>query len=129
MTDIHHLIKRQIIRVIDKIIFSEKKKVLKSNGTSLYPAEIHLQLMIENDIDTNATKISEQLGLTKGAIPQTLSHLEKKNIITKSKDPYTINELTMSLTDFGREAYQRCQATRTKFIEAHDALLHKYSSR
>ncbi|MGD9182483.1 MAG: MarR family transcriptional regulator, partial [Desulfobacterales bacterium] len=92
------IIKNQIMRVINKIIFSEKKKVMKFKGISLYPSEIHLLLVIKNDIDSNATKIAKQLSLTKGAISQTLSRLEKKGIIFKTKDPYNKNELNLSLT-------------------------------
>jgi DNA-binding MarR family transcriptional regulator len=118
-------IKKQIIQVINKILFSEKKRVLTFKGTSLYPSEVHLLLVIENDIDTNATEIAKQLHLTKGAVSQTLSRLEKKGIIIKSKNPYNKNELTLSLTDFGKEAYQLCQSTKMAFIEAHDVLLAK----
>ena len=80
-------IKKQIIQVINKTIFKEKKKIFKFKGVSLYPSEVHLMLMIKNDIDTNATKIAKQLGVTKGAVSQTLSRLEKKDILLKTKDP------------------------------------------
>jgi DNA-binding MarR family transcriptional regulator len=122
-------IKNQIIQVINKIIFSEKKKVLKFNEISLYPSEIHLLLVIKNDMDSNATKIAKQLGLTKGAVSQTLSRLEKKGIISKTKDPYNKNELHLSLTDVGKEAYELCQSTKMAFIEAHDELLAKLNSK
>ncbi len=113
-------IKKQIMQVINKIIFREKKRVLNYEGVSLYPSEVHLLLSIKNDLDTNATKIAKQMGLTKGAVSQTLSRLEKKGIIIKSKDPYNKNELTLSLTEFGKGAYELCQSTKTAFIEAYN---------
>ena len=119
----------QIIQVINKIILNEKKRVLKLKGTSLHPSEIHLLLVIKNDIDTNATVIAKQLGLTKGAVSQTMSRLEKKGIIIKTKDPYNKNELTLSLTDFGKEAYKLCHSTKMAFIEAHNTLLAKLNSK
>lgn len=82
-------------------------------------------LVIKNDIDTNATEIANQLGLTKGAVSQTISRLEKKGIILKTKDPYNKNELTLSLTGFGNEAYSYCQSTQASFIRAHEAYLEK----
>ena len=118
-------IKRQIIQVINKILFSEKKRVFKCGEASLHPSEVHLLLMIENDLATNASKIAQQLGLTKGAVSQTLSRLEKKGVIVKSRDPYNKNELTLSLTDLGKEAYQCCQSTKMAFIEAQDQVLAK----
>jgi DNA-binding MarR family transcriptional regulator len=116
---------KQIIQVINKTIFTEKRKVLKFKGVSLYPSEVHLMLVIKNDIDTNATEIANQLGLTKGAVSQTLSRLEKKGIILKTKDPYNKNELTLSLTGFGNKAYAFCQSTQASFIKAHEAYLAK----
>jgi DNA-binding MarR family transcriptional regulator len=123
------IIKKQLIQVINKTIFKEKKKIFNFKGVSLYPSEVHLMLVIKNDIDTNATEIARQLGLTKGAISQTLSRLEKKGIIRKTKDPYKKNELTLSLTGFGKKAYEICQSSQASFIEAHEGFLAKLNSR
>lgn len=122
-------IKKQILRVINKTIFKEKKKIFKFEGVSLYPSEIHLMLVIKNDIDTNATEIAKQLGLTKGAVSQTLVRLEKKGIIRKTKDPYNKNELTLALTDFGEKAYELCQSTQASFLAAHQKYLAKLDSK
>ena len=84
-------------------------------------------LVIKNKIDTNATEIAKQLGLTKGAVSQTVSRLEKKGIIVKTKDPYNKNELTLSLTPFGKKAYKLCESTQASFIGAHDGYLEKLS--
>jgi len=122
-------IKKQIIQVINKTIFKEKKKIFKFKEVSLYPSEVHLLLVIKNDIDTNATEIAKQLGLTKGAVSQTLLRLEKKGIILKTKDPYNKNELTLSLTGFGEKAYELCQSSQASFIEAHEGYLAKLDSK
>lgn len=122
-------IKKQIIHVINKTIFKEKKKIFKFKGVSLYPSEVHLMLVIKNDIDTNATEIAKQLGLTKGAISQTLLRLEKKGIILKTKNPYNKNELTLSLTGFGEKAYELCQSSQASFMEAHENYLAKLDSK
>jgi DNA-binding MarR family transcriptional regulator len=116
-------IKRQIIQVINKIIFAEKKKIIRLEGVSLFPSEVHLMLLIKNDIDTNSTEIAKQLGLSKGAVSQTLTRLEKKGIIVKTKDPFNKNELTLTLTEFGRAAYKFCQSRQMAFIEAHNEYL------
>ena len=118
-------IKNQIIQVMNKIVLKEKSRVFKFGEVSLYPSEVHLMLMIKDQIDTNATKIAEQLGLTKGAVSQTLSRLEKKGIISKTKDPYHKNELTLQLTGLGLKAYKVCQSIQTSFLEAQDSYLEK----
>ena len=118
-------IKKQVIRVNNKIILREKKNIITFEGISLYPSEVHLLLVIQNDINTNATIIARQLGLTKGAVSQTLSRLEKKGIIVKTKDPYHKNELTLSLTGFGKKVFAVCQSKKMSFIEAHEDYLGK----
>jgi DNA-binding MarR family transcriptional regulator len=129
METLNDKIKKQIIHVINKTIFKEKKKIFKFEGVSLYPSEVHLMLVIKNDIDTNATEIAKQLGLTKGAVSQTLLRLEKKGMLLKTKDPYNKNELTLSLTALGEKAYELCQSSQASFIEAHESYLAKLDSK
>ena len=112
-------IQKQIIQVINKIIFAEKKKIFKFEGITLYPSEVHLMLAIKSGIDTNATEIAREFGLTKGAISQTITRLEKKGVISKIKDPFNKNELTLSLTDFGKKAHGFCQSAQIAFFKAH----------
>lgn len=76
-------------------------------------------LMITNEIDTNATNMAKHLCLTKGAVSQTLTRLEKKGILIKTKDAYNKNELSIALTDFGKEVYIQCQAIQNSFSKAH----------
>ena len=123
MNNTDQLIRQKIMQVINLAIFNEKKKIFNYEGVSLYPSEIHLMLAIENGINTNATHIAERLGITKGAISQTLSRLEKKGIIQKIKDPQNKNELTISLTGFGKNAHELCLSTEARFMTAHDQYL------
>ena len=125
MKTLNEKIQKHIVQVLNKSIFKEKKKIFRYKEISLYPSEVHLMLFIKNDMDTNATEIARQMDLTKGAVSQTLSRLEKKGIIVKSKDPYNKNELTISLTDFGKRAYDSFQSTQAALIQAHDDYLAK----
>ena len=111
---------RQIVQLINKIIFTEKKKIFKFKGITLYPSEVHLMLAIKSGNDTNATEIAREFGVTKGAISQTITRLEKKGIISKIKDPYNKNELTLSLTDFGKKAHSFWQKSQVAFVNAHE---------
>jgi DNA-binding MarR family transcriptional regulator len=72
--------------VVNKLIFAEKKKIFNIKDIAA-PSEVHLLLVIENHTNTNATLIANQLGLTKGAVSQTISRLVKKGILKKAKTP------------------------------------------
>ncbi len=47
------------------------------------------------------------LDVTKGAVSQTITRLEKKGILKKEKDPYLKNELTLLFTPFGLEVFNK----------------------
>lgn len=96
----------QILLIIQKLTFLEKKRVVIHGHLKLYPSEIHLMLLIADEQESNATIMAEKLGVTKGAISQTLSRLEKKGILEKTKDPFNKNELTVTFTPIGQEALE-----------------------
>lgn len=98
-------VSNQLFRLINKIIFLEKKNIFDYEGVKLFPSEIHVLLSIEDQQSTNATKLATKLGISKSAVSQTISRLEKKRVIIKDKDPYNKNELILSLTIFGDKAF------------------------
>ncbi len=99
----------QIQALVNQLLFLERKRNFTFEGMSLYPSEIHLMLETKGVQAVNATKIADKLGITKGAVSQTLSRLEKKGIIEKVKDPSYKNELSISLTPLGKRAYDQYQ--------------------
>lgn len=104
---IEHELASQIRVIINQIIFLEKRRNFNFKGITLYPSEIHLMLETKGEQAINATKIADNLRITKGAISQTLSRLEKKGIIEKEKDPYNKNELSIILTPLGKRVYHQ----------------------
>jgi DNA-binding MarR family transcriptional regulator len=102
----------QILRLTNKLIFLEKKSILKHGDIKLYPSEIHLLDVIDQDKGINASEMAVRLGVTKGAISQTLSRLEKKGVIYKTKDPNHKNELTAHFTRLGNEAFEQHRKSR-----------------
>jgi len=123
MVTLNEKIHRQILKVINTTIFKEKKKIFTFEGISLYPSEVHLMLVVKDGMDTNATQIASLLGLTKGAISQTLSRLVKKGILHKTKDPQNKNELNLTLTPFGDKAYRVCMASEASMHTANEDYL------
>jgi DNA-binding MarR family transcriptional regulator len=109
-------IAQQLIRVINSLIFTEKKKIIRIKGVSLHPSEVHLMLAVTSGINTNATWIAKQLGLTKGAVSQTISRLCKKGVLQKTKDPFQKNELTLCLTPLGQKALELCAKSQQEFL-------------
>jgi DNA-binding MarR family transcriptional regulator len=103
MNKLHEAIINNIHSVFNKILFLEKKRTFELNGIKLFPSEIHFIIMVKLEQATNATIMAQKLGITKGAISQTVTRLEKKGIIIKTKDPLNKNEMTISFTKIGTE--------------------------
>ena len=100
----------QIRRVINHLIFLEKRSVLRLGKLRLHPSEIHLMQVISEYPDASAGEMAQRLGVSNGAISQTLARLEKKGVIHKHKDPSLKNRVTASFTASGKEAMERFEA-------------------
>jgi len=96
-----------IARIINKLIFLEKKSIVEIGGIRLFPSEIHLLLVIAADRSVNAVTMARRLGISKGAVSQTLARLEKKGVLVKQRDPAYKNELTAHFTELGEKALAR----------------------
>jgi len=114
-------------RVVNKILFLKKKSLFSFEGVGFYPSEIHLMLVINEKNATNATNIAKQLGVTKGAVSQTLSRLEKKGVLIKTKDAYNKNELTLTFTRFGSKAFQFYRTVSDDQFKKHDRYLDNFT--
>jgi DNA-binding MarR family transcriptional regulator len=116
----------QIMEMVDRTLQIEKRKHIAVEGVELYPSEIHLMLHVADKRSTNLTRIAERLGITKGALSQTLGRLERKGMLVKSKDPQAKNELTVSFTRGGRRALRQFRALRSSVEARYDGLLDEF---
>ena len=118
----------QIQSVLHQLTLLEKKNIFNFEELKLFPSEIHLLLLIKEKQATNATIISKMLGLTKGAISQTLSRLEKKGVLWKTKDPLNKNELTLTFTSLGQQAIKHYEKQRNRILKQYDDYLAEISA-
>jgi DNA-binding MarR family transcriptional regulator len=60
--------------------------------------------------NASAGEMAQRLGVSNGAISQTLARLEKKGMIHKHKDTSLKNRVTAAFTASGKEAMERFEA-------------------
>ncbi len=108
----------QIRRVTNRLIFLEKRSVLRHEGLRLHPSEIHLMQVIAEQPDLNAGEMAQKLGVSNGAVSQTLARLERKGVIKKVKDPSLKNRVTASFTASGSQAIQLFEKNQASSVEA-----------
>ena len=108
----------RIRRVINRLIFLEKRAVFRHDGLRLHPSEIHLMQVIAEQPDLNAGEMAQSLGVSNGAVSQTLARLERKGVINKAKDPSLKNRVTAAFTESGRKAIERFEEQQASSAES-----------
>jgi len=68
-------------------------------------SEIHLIEVVGQSEGLSVTDLAKRLGITKGAVSQTLKRLEAKELIVKEIDPANTSRITVSLSTKGKVAY------------------------
>jgi DNA-binding MarR family transcriptional regulator len=119
----------QIRRVLNRSMVLEKRSLVQHEGLRLYPSEIHLLQVIREGGDPSAGEMAKRLGISNGAVSQTLKRLEKKGVIHKTKDPALKNKLTATLTGDGEGALRIFEAEREQAMKAFSNYLSGLSAR
>lgn len=118
----HKTLIAQLEAFVDRIMNLEKRQLHEVEGQKLYPSEIHLLLLIDAQSQLNATGLAERLGLTKGAISQTLTRLERKGVLVKSRDTASKNELILEFTDAGQRVLRHFRGVQAAVRKHYDEI-------
>jgi DNA-binding MarR family transcriptional regulator len=96
-------------KFVDLVKLYEKlEKTPRSFGTDemLSGTEIHMiETIGDNDERLSVTDLAKLLGITKGAVSQTLKRLETKVLSSKEEDPENISRSIVKLTSKGKSAF------------------------
>lgn len=71
-------------------------------GDLLYLTEIHTLTMVAKNNEVNMTRLAEMMGVTKGAISQTIRKLVGKNLIIREKGT-NMKEINLRLSEKGKK--------------------------
>jgi DNA-binding MarR family transcriptional regulator len=74
-----------LIQMVNKYNALEKAPVKLKKGHTLYHSERHMIDNIGANPEMNITEFAESLGVTKGAISQVVSKLEKKGMVKRRR--------------------------------------------
>jgi DNA-binding MarR family transcriptional regulator len=92
----------QIVKLWQKL---DKQPRKFGTEEELFSSEIHLIEVIGDNTDLSVSDIAGLLGVTKGAISQTLKKLENKGFVVKTIDPENNSRILTQLTSKGKTAY------------------------
>ncbi|AAK78538.1 DNA-binding MarR family transcriptional regulator [Clostridium acetobutylicum] len=100
---------KQISELILETIckFDERDSKERNFGTdvNIHHSEIHMIKFIKENTDLHISAIARKLGITRGAVSQTIKRLQSKGLITKEVDEGNNSKIVVRLTGKGQTAY------------------------
>jgi len=103
---------REIITIYEELLEKLEQVITKmesmhtpslsfGTGVLMHQKEIHTVQAIGRHSGINVTRLAEQMGVTKGAVSQTISKSVKKGLVQKTHAPGNDKEVILELTDLG----------------------------
>ncbi|MBD3317167.1 MAG: MarR family transcriptional regulator [Chitinivibrionales bacterium] len=97
-------VSEQFLRLVNKFAAVHGQPRDFGIGEKLYPSEIHMLDVMGENPDYGVTELAGIIGVTKGAVSQTVSRLESKKLLAKYRDPRDDRTVLFKLTEKGRIA-------------------------
>ena len=94
-----------LLRVLNKFLENQKRPRRYGLDELLYPAEIHMVMLIGENRGAGVTELATKAGITKGAVSQMANRLANKGLIKKSTDPENNSRVILELTNKGKVAF------------------------
>jgi len=94
-----------LVRILNKYVENQKRPRKYGLDEMLYPAEIHMIMLIGNNKSSGVMALAKKAGITKGAVSQMVKRLENKGLIKKSVHPNNAKMIVLNLTNKGNVAY------------------------
>ncbi|MDN6899608.1 MarR family transcriptional regulator [Oenococcus sicerae] len=91
----------------------------------LHSSELNMIAAVAEYPDSNLNKLSESLGITKGAVSKMVKKLVQKGLVTKQFAANSENEVAVNLTEMGQVAQRNHKLYEKKL---NDEILTVYSS-
>ena len=93
-----------LVRVLQKYVANQRIARDYGAGNTLFPAEVHMVMLINTRPGEGVTRLATASGVTKGAVSQMVGRLEEKGLITRELVPGNDLRVNFVLTENGRAA-------------------------
>lgn len=99
----------QFLKILNLYSVISRKPKDYGTGDLLYFTEVHTISMVGKNKSVNMTQLADIMGVTKGAISQTIRKLVSKNLIIKS-NTRNRKEISLRLSGKGKIVYKGLQS-------------------
>ena len=101
---------KEIFNLSEKMIFEvvarEKRPIILPDGEKIYRFEIHMIDLIGKNEGITVNELAKLLNVTKGAVSQVITKLEKSNIVNKIKAINNRKNVNLFLTTKGKAIFE-----------------------
>jgi DNA-binding MarR family transcriptional regulator len=118
----------QFLRILHLYSVISRRPVDYGTGDLLYFTEIHTITTLSKNREINMTRLAEIMGVTKGAISQTIRKLVNKNLVEKSNTDNK-KEFNLRLTEKGQVVYKGQMSFQREIFTFAETLYEKGSLR
>jgi DNA-binding MarR family transcriptional regulator len=94
-----------LLRIFNKFLENQRQPRYYGVEEPLYPAEVHLVMLIGHTPNASITELAEAGGVTKGAVSQMVKRLENKGLITRKQGTEDAKRVALELTSKGKIAF------------------------
>jgi DNA-binding MarR family transcriptional regulator len=116
----------QFLKILHIYSVINRKPQDFGTGDTLYFTEIHTISMVGRNKEVNMTRLADLMGVTKGAISQTVQKLVKKDYIVKSNSR-NLKEVNLRLTEKGMSAFRGQETFQREVFSFAESLYQKVS--
>jgi DNA-binding MarR family transcriptional regulator len=103
-TEVNDLVKL-FLSILHSFSMIEKKPWEFGTGSKVYLAEVQTVAMIDSNPHANMSQLAEFMGVTRGAISQTVRKLVAKKLVIRT-NARNQKEINLGLTEFGLKVSQ-----------------------
>ena len=104
----------ELLDILDRVMNRLGSMHLKprdfGTGVPLHRSEIHTVQAIGQHPEINVTRLADHMGVTKGAVSQTIARLETKGLVRRKHPRDNSREVLLELTETGRVGYENHEA-------------------
>jgi DNA-binding MarR family transcriptional regulator len=104
------------LRLVNKYNSLGRHPISFGTPYKFYHSERHMLDIVGDDPGLNITEFAKAAGVTKGAISQVVSKLEKKGALRRYKSEENEKEIRLELTQLGEEIYAHHQSVNQETI-------------
>jgi DNA-binding MarR family transcriptional regulator len=105
-----HSLNARVKRMAELYAQMERQPRRFEDGTELRSSEVHLLEMIGHQPGCSVTALAKYLGITKGAVSQTLRRLMGQGLVVKEVDEENLSRARVVLTTRGERFYAEHRA-------------------